>query len=222
MSAMKEAYHDVMEIARRGMQNKIKTIENEITEEIELKFMISAFKVVPQFNVSDNLIKPISDLTKYFLGIEGNLSLNKGLYLYGDYGVGKSTLMIIFRQFLASNWIGSGNGFTVTSIEDIIRHYKTEGNLDKYVDNPDDPYRPGARHLLINEYGGLLKDKVYGVDSQQIIDSLIKIRYDLFQCEHKLTHITSNYPPISDNDAINDRLIEMFNIVQIKGKSLRK
>ena len=93
--------------------------------------------------------------------------------------------MMVIRQWLADYWKESGNGFMVTSIEEIIQTYKTTNSLDKFVNNSDDPYRSGARHLLINEFGGEMNDKIYGVESQQILDSLMKMRYDLFQQKKK-------------------------------------
>jgi len=78
------------------------------------------------------------------------------------------------------------------------------------------------RHLLINEFGKEIKDKIYGTEAQQIINSLMMRRYEVLQSSGKVTHITSNHLPKSNDQALNDRYVEMFNLVEIKGKSFRK
>ena len=202
--------------------NKIKQLEEELTPQMKFNFMASADKICEGYKIDSELKEDLNDLCKYFLGIEGKLTLKKGIFLSGTYGAGKSTLMMVIRQWLADYWKESGNGFMVTSIEEIIQTYKTTNSLDKFVNNSDDPYRSGARHLLINEFGGEMNDKIYGVESQQILDSLMKMRYDLFQQKKKLTHCTSNFAPSSNNMALLDRYIEMFNVIEIKTKSQRK
>lgn len=205
--------------------NKIKTLETEVTDEMKRAFVKSARNVCREFEVKENVKNTLNILCKYFLGIEGDLSLNKGIFLVGGYGVGKSTLMMSYRRWLADYWyktIQLGNGFAVTSIEEIIQDYKESKSLDRWVNNSEDEYRPGSGHLLINEFGVDLKDKIYGVDSIRIINQLMKMRYDLFQNHGKLTHITSNFNPFSEDGALMDRYFEMFNVIEIEGDSLRK
>lgn len=205
--------------------NKIKTIESEVTNGMKRDFINSARTVCREFTVTPNIQNTLNILCKYFLGIEGDLSLNKGIFLVGGYGVGKSTIMMSMRRWLADNWNKDdqlGNGFMVTSVEEIIQDYKESKSLDRWVNNSEDDYRPGARHLLINEFGLDLKDKIYGVDSIRIINQLMKMRYDLFQNYGKLTHVTSNFDPNSDDEALMDRYFEMFNVIEIEGESFRK
>lgn len=201
---------------------KIKTIENELTVEIKNAFIFSAKTICPEFSVNENLKATLNDLCTYFLGLDGNLSLNKGIYLYGEFGVGKSTLMKCYRQWLADWWPFNGNGFSVTSIEEIIESYKKENNLNKFTNCIEENGFNNPRHLLINEFGKDLKDKIYGTEASQIINNLMMIRYDIFQNQGKLTHITSNSLPYSNEKALTDRYVEMFNIVKIGGKSFRK
>lgn len=204
---------------------KMKKLEEVVTDEMKRSFIISARKICKDFIVTENLKHTLNILCSYFLGVSGELNLNKGIFLIGGYGVGKSTIMMSMRRWLADNWNKDhqiGNGFMVTSIEEIIQDYKESKSLDRWVNNSDDCYRPGARHLLINEFGLDLKDKIYGVDSNQIIKSLMKMRYDLFQNYGKLTHVTSNFDPNSDDGALMDRYVEMFNVVEVPGKSFRE
>jgi DNA replication protein DnaC len=200
---------------------KMKTIEKELTIDIKNAFMISAKTILPDFVVTPELVKPLNDICTYFLGLEGNLSLNKGLYLMGEYGVGKSTLMMCFRQWLADWWPFNGNGFSITSVEEIIERYKNENNLTKFIYVESNGFE-SPKHLLINEFGKKIDEKIYGTEASQIVNNLMMIRYDLFQRRGLLTHITSNTLPYSTEKALTDRYIEMFNLIEIGGKSFRK
>lgn len=211
-----------MEIKITPEKNKITRLAAELTPEMKHRFVESARKICPSFQVTDNIKPVLNDICRYFIGLEGTLSTNKGVYLYGDYGVGKTTTMLSVRRWLSDCFRFNPNGFQFTSLEEILDHYKREGNLDIFTSNYPEYGRFNPRHLLINEFGKDLHDKVYGVDSSRIIDSLMMMRYDIFQQHGKVTHVTSNYPPQSSDGAILDRYIEMFNVVPIGGTSLRK
>ena len=160
-----------MNLSQFRTGTRIKKLETDLTNEMKHKFMTVANGMVEGFVVNDDLRPKLGDICKYFLGVDGRLNLNKGIYLKGSFGVGKTTLMMIIRKWLADYWPNSGNGFMVTSVEDIIQTYKMENSLDRFVGNSDDSFRPGARHLMINEFGVNLKDKIYGVESQIVITS---------------------------------------------------
>lgn len=166
----------------------------------------------------------ISELLKYFTGNVSEYDLTKGMYLYGSYGVGKTTLMYAINSCI--NTIapldGSGkkvnpNAFMSASIETIVEHFKKEGNLVRFG------YDEVKRHFCIHEFGKKTTEKIYGTEVNSIIESLFMIRYELYQ-EGYLTHVTSNYSPfdIDIPAIIMDRMVEMFNFVEIKGDSLRK
>jgi len=125
---------------------KLKKLETEVTAEMKLNLIKSAQTICPEFKITENLKPTLYMLCKYFLGIEGDLDLNKGIFLVGKFGVGKTTIMMAFRRWLADNWSQNhqrGNGFMATSIEEIIQDYKMAGNLDKWVDNSNDTFKPG-------------------------------------------------------------------------------
>lgn len=171
------------------------------------------------FEVTENLKPNFVRILKYFMGDENSgYDLRKGLYIFGDYGVGKSYLMYAIQKWLA--WIAphSGNGFQIASTEEILQEVAHgKDGLDKFTF-----YEGKARHLLINEFMKPVEDKIYGTSAQNILDHLIMTRYDIFQKHRKVTHVTSNYSPVSADEAIADRLPEMFNFIEIKGRSLRK
>lgn len=201
---------------------KMNEIATDLTSQMKEAFVISAKTAVPGFRVTENIQPVLADLCCYFLGIESRYDLGKGIYLTGDFGVGKSTLLKAYRQWLADWFPFRGNGFTITSVEEIVEHYKKHGSLDKYVNDTIESGFNNPRHLLINEFGKPIKEKIYGTEAAQIINSLMMMRYDLFQNNKKVTHITSNFMPSSEEKALVDRYVEMFNVIPIKGQSFRR
>lgn len=161
----------------------------------------------------------ITDLLKYFTGNAGEYDLNKGIYIYGYYGLGKTILMAAIRKLLATYFPFNPNGFLSVSLEKIIENYKEAGNVSKYGyginDNPI--------NLCIDEFGKEMNEKIYGTKADNVIHSLLMMRYELFQAG-KLTHVTSNYSPedINIEPIIKDRMAEMFNFIEINGDSFRK
>jgi len=168
----------------------------------------------------------ITELLKYFTGNESEYSLKKGIYLYGNFGVGKTVTFKIIQRLLSVisplDWSGkkiNANGFMITSLEQIIETYKADGNMDYFG------YRRESKpiHLCINEFGKPINEKIYGTQANELIYSLFMIRYELFQTGI-LTHVTSNFRPekLKIEQIVKDRMVEMFNFIEVKGESLRK
>lgn len=199
--------------------------ENELT--LKKLFIEIGKNVVGQnFKVEKEHAEIITNLLRYFTGNKGAYNLDKGIYLHGPFGVGKTTIFRIMRSLLAHIAVTdpygkriNPNGFLITSIENIIETYKNDGNLEYFG------YRRETTpiHICINEFGKKVNDKIYGTDANDIINSLFMIRYELFQFG-KVTHVTSNFHPkqIQIESIIIDRMIEMFNFIELKGNSLRK
>lgn len=168
--------------------------------------------------INQNNSAIITDLLKYFTG-NGDLDMRKGIYLFGNFGVGKTIIFHTIRKLLSELFPFSPNGFAITSIEQIIEMYKFEKSLLKFGYNKDDL----PVNLCINEFGKKMSEKIYGTDVNSILESLFMIRYELFQ-KGKLTHVTSNYNPAELDlpDIIKDRMVEMFNFIEIKGDSFRE
>jgi len=170
-------------------------------------------------------------MLNYFLGRPGELDLNKGIGLMGNFGSGKSTIFEIFHRFLKTAFPFNENLFRITSIEEIISEMKSQNFLDSVYlynlkDNESGVGVPNPIHILINEFGYKYDAKSYGTDVNEYVDMFLMKRYDIFQTYGKLVHITTNCD-IDDmkqlfHERIIDRLKEMFKMIALKGNSRRK
>lgn len=160
----------------------------------------------------------LTGMLKYFTGNECEYDLSKGIYLHGNFGVGKTILFQTIRKTLALLFPFSPNGFGITSIEQIIERFKKDNAYGTYGYNKEDM----PINLCINEFGKKVNEKIYGTAAEQVVDSLFMIRYELFQ-SGRFTHVTSNYNPsvLTVPPIIQDRIKEMFNFIELTGESLR-
>ena len=170
-------------------------------------------------------------LFNYFHGLEGKLDLNKGVALVGVYGVGKSTIFNIWHEYLRKYYPFCPNLFIISSVEDINSDVSKEGYLDRKLvynikSNSNGAKFKDPKHLLINEFGHSYNIKSFGTDINELFESFLMKRYDIFQQQNKVTHITTNYgtDDLKKNfsEKLIDRFKEMFNIIELKGESFRK
>jgi len=179
--------------------------------------------LVINFRMTKELSPVFRNLLLYFTGNKCDYDLRKGIYLFGEYGIGKTITMRIFSLFLQQHFNFSGNNFGNTSVEKIAVHFKEIGNLNLYERNMDNGMQRPIK-TCINEFGKFLDEKHYGTSIQNVINSMLMTRYELFQEGSVFTHSTSNFKPNELNcfdDALIDRFKEMFNFIEIKGNSFR-
>lgn len=156
-------------------------------------------------------------------GVEGNL--DKGIMLIGGVGTGKSLMFKIFRKYTRD--VINTNSFLDRSAIDIIDSVNVNGVkvLEEYNHNIVDKIaRPircyvddiASKNELVNNYGTPIN----------VIEQLLSIRYNIFARYGTLTHVSSNKFPAEMKELydtrIIDRMKEMFNIIELGGKSFRK
>lgn len=211
------------DITSKSLIKRIHITNADSDRILKTGIMTIANEIVPNFVLSDDMRSIYANLFLYFTGNESRYDLNKGIYLYGEYGVGKTVTMRIFSKFLQRFFNFGPNNFGVTSLEEIAEYYKTNGNLLKFGRD----YEEGkllAFNKCINEFGKPLDEKYYGTNIQNVVNSMLMIRYELFQEKTAVTHATSNYHPGQLNcfdDALLDRFKEMFNFIPVSGDSFR-
>ncbi|CAM3259616.1 DUF6079 family protein [Aequorivita lipolytica] len=151
-------------------------------------------------------------------------SLNKGLLIIGDFGTGKSTILKTLLQVLKK-----------TNVLYSIHHHVMEVN-QKYeaAEKPADKAKFMKDFSEANRFFDdiLTEEKANNYGVKFIFKDILELRYE----KKNLTLMTCNFDPDSPDDVkmgikqfyekyggrVYDRLFEMFNIVEFKGKSYRR
>lgn len=159
-----------------------------------------------QFNIFNRELIP--KLIEYFLSHkQEELNVNKGIYLYGDFGRGKTLLMQLFAIFTQSTkW----KNYRMANCKRILVDVSKAGNLE-----PLEQYFTGM--YCFDDLG--FEDaqfKLYGNDIS-VMEQILNAR-----CEGKwLTHATTNLPPEMIEEVYGERIAsrvhEMFNFVHLDG-----
>jgi DNA replication protein DnaC len=194
---------------------------------------------VLKYFAKDDTFFDCKNLVRTFNGKELENSFEKGLLIIGDYGNGKTTIMQCFEVLFKKNF-----EIAMTENWDTIRYWQSlrfkSSKSHDVVTEFETISNPEAKDNFYKKYNSfryyfddVKKEKTasnYG--KTEIIREIIEKRYD----KKAKTYITCNYREgYSGNlqDAlvefgdrygghIYDRLFEMFNIIEFKGKSFRK
>lgn len=174
----------------------------------------------------------VKALCMYFTGDKRfedlrNFSLMKGIYLFGNPGVGKTFLMQMFSQ----NQISSYSMVSARTIEAEFSKAKTTKDSDEggeteinyyshIIEVPmnGNPYGHTRLGLCIDDIGTESMGKHYGKE-KNVITEVILNRYDN-GLPHKMTHVTTNLTADEIEQRygsrVRDRMREMFNLLEFK------
>lgn len=134
-------------------------------------------------------------------------SINKGLFIAGPYGCGKTLSMLAMRKALQT----FEGAFSYKSTVEVVAE----------LDNKNQKIDYSNRTYFFDDLGQ--EKKHYG---NEVFADLLFQRYDLFRNKGKKTHITSNLniEQIEDRygQYISSRFYEMFNIIYVGGVDRRK
>lgn len=173
------------------------------------KIFISKGRPDQEFFIDDDNREVIIALHEYLTGFSDKIDVKKGIMLIGAIGSGKTILMHSFCkifELLGRKIITPIHSMKLNSI------IRESGNFDDYIKIP----------LFIDDLGKEEESvKSWGSDLHPLTE-LIAMRYDL----GSWTFATSNYKIETLLEKYTqhtiDRMIEMFNILTLKGKSRRK
>lgn len=149
------------------------------------------------------------------------LEYNKGIFLYGPIGTGKSTLMRGLQKYMNSvkaryDFKDYRLGFFWKSASELANSYAGEGQ-EKLLQWCSDC------NLMIDELGREPRPAKHYGTQLNVIQFLLQLRYD--RRMENVTHLTSNISPQDImplyGDYISDRFREMFNIIFWNGESKR-
>jgi len=202
-----------------------------INIESHKKGLLNIYKsIYPDFIIDYENEKIIEILFNYFIGNKefcgkNNIDLNKGIFICGGVGTGKSLLMEGFKSYCGQILkINGFQGFTAMEIVDNVnisgitylenfntKWFQSKANpITCYIDDI------ASKNEKINNYGTVIC----------VIEQLISIRYNIYIKYKKLTHFSTNIFPSNlkeyYDERIIDRLKEMCNIVSLTGISRRK
>jgi len=178
------------------------------------------------FLFDENNMDVIRNLLHYFNNSpEGDMDPTKGICLMGPIGSGKSELMRIFKWYCNIRMLRM---YRILSSEELRIKYQIEGGKviqiwgmgytseGTIIDKAD---------LCIDEFGLEETSRHYG-DQEQVISSILFLRYDLFRCKGSKTHITTNLNKTliekNNEGRLASRFNEMFNFVKLSGPDRRK
>lgn len=154
------------------------------------------------------------------------LDPNKGLFLFGPIGTGKSTILKALRIY--EGWMKryafafSNNrlGYHFTSAAEISLRYAESGidGIAKYTE------RELMTDLAIDELGREPADAKHYGTNLNVVGTVLQLRYE---CRHQFyTHVTTNLAPDSISAKygvyIANRIKEMFNLIPMEGVSRRR
>lgn len=221
---MKEI-NKIIEQIREEPKQEIETVLINWKEHAKLITYL-ANKIVYDFEVDENNKEVLKQMLLYFTGNkEFNGSLNKGLMLVGGVGTGKSLLFKVFKDYTMN--VIKKNSFQMHSAIDIIDNVNTSGvdYLKPYSHNFEGRHAYPIRCYIDDVASTNETVKHYGTDIN-VIEQLLSLRYNVFERYGTLTHISSNKYPSQLSDQydkrIIDRMIEMFNVIELTGNSRRK
>lgn len=198
----------------------------DIAKEVEI-YRMCFYDVEPNFDPSKadrNVLNTIfAWVWKYdklnVLGVD----YNKGFFLYGNLGRGKSMTLKAMRQYMNS----------VTRRHEWLNDYrlkawwKTASELANIYAANGQPaliqYAADDVNIVIDEFGREpIPASSYGT-KMNVLQYLLQLRYD--NRRESITHITTNSTPDAlepmYGDYVADRCKEMFNFIQFSGESLR-
>lgn len=157
-----------------------------------------------------------------------SISPNKGFYIIGDKGTGKTTFMDAFRSAVRK-YVDQFDyqGFQKASGIDIRNEYATyglrksgyegfEGGSEKYIKPMHKETGREWEVLYIDDFlyeGESLSTSHYG-NSAMVLEDVIKTRMD----KGLLTFITSNFEPEEFSEPVLDRMKESLNLIVINSK----
>ena len=188
-------------------------------------FLACARKVCPDYEVREDQKSILNDIVHWsLLDYTGKLDPDRGLLLWGDIGTGKSTLLKIIREYCrivrpCENHMPYS--FRITNVIDICAQFSDESRdggyyaIQTYIT---------SRGQAFDELGSETTPTSRWGNYENVMQYILQRRYDIR--DESFTHATTNLSleQIAEvySDRIYDRCKEMFNFVEIHGKTFRK
>ncbi len=176
------------------------------------------------FEVDDDNKKFLNLFCKYFAQDETfetihKGELQKGLYIYGSNGVGKTSSFQIIQNISKKNAIKQ-LWFPSIEASTVVHKFNTEKNKDYVIKS----YSKGI--FLFDDLGAeTVGSNIHIYGKEEIFVRILESRYNEFRNKGIKTYITSNLT-LSEigkryGSRVQDRFFEMFNFLELSGDSRR-
>lgn len=227
------------EMIRRGEENRALYTKQTWDFETTKTFMLQRAKHIfkGQF-VLDEFNTQIFDLLCYYfsedpmfvatakgIGIQGDVNLNKGIMLAGNFGVGKTWLLKLFAQ-------NRRQTFYIRSAKDIAADYQANGiaAFEKYLALFENPVNDPT--TMFQKFSGLCIDDMGAEDAKNSYGNKVNVIGDLIE-QRYFNELTGHYFHVSTNmtssgieqfygGRVRSRLRECFNVIELPGTDRRK
>lgn len=190
--------------------------------DLKVAFKNTIAQVCPQFQVDEFNKELMNNIYRYAIQ-HPNASMNteKGLFLYGEPGTGKSTILTILAEFTRK--VNQQHAFKIIQTAYLAAKYAAEG-IDALEEstwnrgiNGNNPVPRG-----FDELGREPNPATHYGNSLNTMQYILELRYNT----RAITHVTTNMSPEMIANAygyhVADRAVEMFNFIEVKGPTRRK
>lgn len=185
--------------------------------------MLIAKGYCPNFYIRDEFRETINEIFLWCIDRPNKLDINKGLWLCGNNGTGKTTLLYIIREFcrqIGKKCLdGDDNipySFRINNASMVAGEFNKHGysGIEQYV---------SLSRQAFDELGSEPQLTSYFGTPMNVMQYVLQRRYD--RRFEFITHVTTNLriDEIAQiyGDRIYDRCKEMFNFIFIEGASFR-
>lgn len=211
-------------------------LSNQMTiNQLKRAFVNIAREVCPQWQIRDDQKEVINDIFNWCVVADGKYNPGKGLWLYGNIGTGKSTMLKIVREFCRyvrpqyfneEYRMKRPYAFRITNAIEVCGCFNKEGyaGIDTFID---------AQCQAFDELGSESVPTGYYGTAENVLQYILQRRYDKGFSRFQDTHVTSNLSPKDPvtghnqiveryGERIWDRCREMFNFVPMMGVTWRR
>lgn len=208
---------------------KVTTIPTLTAQQYLDLVILRAEREIPNFLIREHQ-KPIFVLlAQYFTQdiefAKSGYSLQKGLYLFGGVGCGKTTIMRLFNH-------NPLHSYAVIPTSSIASQYVKDGDVAiyRYASEYDatmveNPFQCTSWGICFDDLGVEMNKKHFG-NEMNVMESVLRMRYDNHAQIRNRTHVTTNLTADELEEQygtrIRSRMREMFNIIDVSGDDLRK
>lgn len=191
------------------------------------------FKAALKYYENSGVAFEVDQWNKNFLGhfcrywnrekafeMQENVSLRKGLLVFGSFGTGKTTSFNIIQN-IAKQYHVADLWFPSISAEEVVAKFNVERNKEDVIQY----YSKGV--FLFDDLGAeMTGNNCFQYGKEEIFIRILLNRYRNFERYGTKTHITTNLGlaeiETRYGQQISDRFIQMFNLLKLDGVSRRR